>query len=72
MAILDFETELNNINYKKLLTQELTNEEDIKLLNLIRYKTLKEAGNKYNKDLIRVKIGDTGEEILLDKLNAAD
>ena len=71
MAILDFETELNNINYKKLLTQELTNEEDIKLLNLIRYKTLKEAGNKYNKDLIRVKIGDTGEEILLDKLNAA-
>lgn len=71
MAILDFETELNNINYKKLLTQELTNEEDIKLLNLIRYKTLKEAGNKYNKDLIRVRIGDTGEEILLDKLNAA-
>lgn len=71
MAILDFETELNNINYKKLLTQELTNEEDIKLLNLIRYKTLKEAGNKYNKDLIRVKIGNTGEEILLDKLNAA-
>ena len=52
MAILDFETELNNINYKKLLTQELTNEEDIKLLNLIRYKTLKEAGNKYNKEKI--------------------
>ena len=71
MAILDFETELNNVNYKKLLTQELTNEEDIKLLNLIRYKTLKETGNKYNKDLIRVKIGDAGEEILLDKLNAA-
>lgn len=71
MAILDFETELNNVNYKKLLTQELTNEEDIKLLNLIRYKTLKETGNRYNKDLIRVKIGDAGEEILLDKLNAA-
>lgn len=71
MAILDFETKLNNVNYKKLLTQELTNEEDIKLLNLIRYKTLKETGNKYNKDLIRVKIGDAGEEILLDKLNAA-
>ena len=71
MAILDFETELNNVNYKKLLTQELTNEEDIKLLNLIRYKTLKETSNRYNKDLIRVKIGDAGEEILLDKLNAA-
>lgn len=71
MAILDFETKLNNVNYKKLLTQELTNEEDIKLLNLIRYKTLKETGNRYNKDLIRVKIGDAGEEILLDKLNAA-
>ena len=71
MVILDFKTKLDNINYKKLLTQELTNEEDIKLLNLIRYKTLKEAGSKYSKDLIRVKIGDAGEKILLDKLNAA-
>ena len=71
MVILDFKTKLDNINYKKLLTQELTNEEDIKLLNLIRYKTLKEAGSKYSKDLIRVIIGDAGEKILLDKLNAA-